>query len=100
MANGDAKTNGESKISFPRWALAFFVPAALVIAMFAVNNYRQGQVEMNVVKLDKNNAIQHREMQETTNKAIDKFTVAQENATVKLAKIETKLERIERKVGE
>jgi hypothetical protein len=35
--------NGEGRISFPKWALAFVVPAVVVIVMFGVNNYRQGR---------------------------------------------------------
>jgi hypothetical protein len=92
--------NGEGRISFPKWALAFVVPAVVVIVMFGVNNYRQGQVEKNLVDLRIDNASQHKEMQSSTNNAIEKFSATQDKVNVNLAELKTEIKYIKRRVAE
>jgi len=92
--------NGEGRISFPKWALAFVVPAVVVIVMFGVNNYRQGQVEKNLVDLRIDNASQHKEMQASASSAIKEFSAAQEKVNVNLAELKTEIKYIKRRVAE
>ena len=92
--------NGEGRISFPKWALAFVVPAVVVIVMFGVNNYRQGQVEKNLVDLRIDNASQHKEMQSSTNNAIEKFSATQDKVNVNHAELKTVIKYIKRRVAE
>jgi hypothetical protein len=92
--------NGEGRISFPKWALAFVVPAVVVIVMFGVNNYRQGQVEKNLVDLRIDNASQHKEMQASTSSAIKEFSAAQDKVNVNLAELKTEIKYIKRRVAE